>query len=183
MEDALLIYSNMIDEPIEVDPALDTLTDARVTFIPFPTQPPYEEGLAEIEEALLKQMGVVIRRRKGKVIAEPKTGPSKAKVSRRPSAKPQHEVVLHALAGCPNEFIACRWPGEQSRQQLDDGTLELHLQVPNLDPVVTWLGGTGFEIRAIAPEELRGLLREVALKMMEGYRNLQKPDQGDGFAE
>ncbi|MBA4148149.1 MAG: WYL domain-containing protein [Verrucomicrobia bacterium] len=183
LEDALLIYSNMIDEPIEVDPALDTLTNARVTFIPFPTQPPYAQGLAEIEEALLKQMGVVIRRRDdGKVIAEPKTGPSKGTASRRPSAKPLHEIVLHALVGCPNEFTAGRWPGEQSRQRLEDGTLELHLQVPNLDAVVTWLAGTCFEVRAVSPEELRDLLREAGRRIVESHSKRRKPDSDDSFA-
>ena len=183
LEDALLIYSNMIDEPIEVDPALETLTEPGITFIPFPTQPPYEEGLAAIEEALLKQVGVVICRRNGKVIAEPKTGPSNAAFSRRPSAKPLHEVILHARAGCPPELIASRWPGEQSRQQLEDGTLELHLEVPNLDPVVTWIVGSGCGIRAVAPEGLRELVREVAREMIEKYGEKQKPDSDDAFAE
>ena len=55
LEDALLIYSNMIDEPIEVDSALETLTEPGITFIPFLPQPTYEKGLAEIEEVATRR--------------------------------------------------------------------------------------------------------------------------------
>lgn len=175
LEDALLIYSNLIDEPIEVDPALDALTEPCIGFMFFRSQLGYKEGLAEIERALLKQIGVVIKRRKGKVIAEPKSGPSKAKRSGRPSAKPLHEVILHVPAHRVHHAYG-RWPGEQSRKRLKDGAIELHLKVPNLDPVYTWLAGTTFEVIAMSPPELRQLLRETLLKIVENHGGAQDSD-------
>ena len=178
LEDALLIYSNMIDEPIEVDPALDSITEPCISFMPFPTQPPYEEGLKEIEYGLLKYAGVVIKRRNGKVYAELKSGPTKAPAGRRPVHKPLHDVVLHVPAEKAQQYASSRWPGEQSRKRLKDGTIELHLSVPNLEPLETWLGGTCFKVIAMAPEELRNMIRETLRKIIENHT---RPGE-DGFS-
>lgn len=65
------------------------------------------------------------------------------------------------------------WPSETRREEHPDGSLTLHLRVTSLEGVRRWVLQYGSHAVVLAPEELRGKMREEAKEMAALYMSAE----------
>jgi predicted DNA-binding transcriptional regulator YafY len=80
----------------------------------------------------------------------------------------RHEVVLRFSPElAPLVERAHHHPGEELRP-LDGGEIEYRVRLSHLDEIARWVVGFGGEVRVVAPEALRGRVREIAEGVVRG---------------
>lgn len=186
IEDAMLIYSNMINETVLLDPALEKFIGKPVMVCHPLGDPGLKGGLQEIKDELYRRFKAVVRERNGLVYFEPETGATKRPVGSggRPEPKPEipmHDVVLRMKLGENERYEKVRWPGEQSRRTVEKNVAELHLKVPNLAPIVGWCMVTTCMVRPNSPPELCEMMQERIRRFCKSAG--VDVDGEDGFAE
>ncbi len=85
------------------------------------------------------------------------------------SGKHEHSVVARFEAAVADYIREKRWHPSQKIVELDDGSLELHLNLSSLPEVQRWLMGWAGQVTAVSPPELVDALRQAAQQVLQKH--------------